>query len=160
MKDELRQLLENCIETGSEEDLKALSFLMEGVQRKINRQNKIYLDGILHMERKIDNQSCEITIPLNPTLHNNLEIVHGGITATVIDTSMGTLANYLLPDGYGAVTNQLNIHYIAPGLGEQLRCRAEIVHYGTKTIVISGEAYRSDGKKIAHATGTFFIIKK
>ncbi|MDN3014880.1 PaaI family thioesterase [Paenibacillus sp. BSR1-1] len=160
MKDELRQLLENCIETGSEEDLKALSFLMEGVQRKINRNNNIYLDGILHMEKKIDNHSCEIIIPLNSTLDNNLGIVHGGITATVIDTAMGTLANNLLPEGYGAVTNQLNIHYIAPGAGEQLRCRAEMVHQGTKTMVVSGEAYRSDGKKIAHATGTFFIIKK
>ncbi|WP_223595961.1 PaaI family thioesterase [Neobacillus bataviensis] len=160
MKDELRQLLENCIETGSEEDLKALSILMEGVQRKINRKNNIYLDGILHMEKKIDNHSCEIIIPLNPTLDNNLGIVHGGITATVIDTAMGTLANNLLPEGYGAVTNQLNIHYIAPGAGEQLRCRAEMVHQGTKTMVVSGEAYRSDGKKIAHATGTFFIIKK
>jgi len=27
-------------------------------------------------------------------------------------------------------------------------------------MVISGEAFRSDGKKIAYATGTFFIIKK
>ena len=160
MKDELRQLLESCIETGSKEDLEALSFLIEGVQRKINRKNSTYIDGLLHMERKLDNHACEITIPLNSTIHNNLNIVHGGITATVLDTAMGSLANYLLPEGYGAVTNQLNIHYIAPGIGDQLRCRAEIVHQGTKTFVISGEAYRSDGKKIAYASGTFFIIKK
>lgn len=160
MKDELRQLLETCIESGSEEDLKALSFLMEGIQRKINRYNSTYIDGILHMDRKMDNHSCEITIPLNPTLDNNLHILHGGITATVLDTAMGSLANYLLPEGFGAVTNQLNIHYIAPGIGEQLRCKAEIIHQGKKTIVISGEAYRNDGKKIAYATGTFFVIKK
>jgi uncharacterized protein (TIGR00369 family) len=112
------------------------------------------------MERILDEKTCEITIPLHQILNNNLNILHGGITATVLDTTMGSLANYLLPEGFGAVTNQLNIHYIAPGIGETIRCKAEIVHKGTKTMVISGEAYRSDGKKIAYATGTFFIISK
>lgn len=160
MKDELRRLLETCIETGSETDLNSLAYLLSGFQVKIKQKRSTYIDGILQMDRKLNEKTCEITIPLDPTLNNNLDIVHGGITATVLDTAMGSLANYLLPDGYGAVTNQLNIHYIAPGIGETLYSKAEIVHSGSKTMVISGEAYRSDGKKIAYATGTFFIIKK
>ncbi|MFJ5713434.1 PaaI family thioesterase [Neobacillus sp. NPDC093127] len=160
MKDELRQLLESCIENGSEIDLNALSCLLGAVQKKINRKQSTFIDGILQMERTMDQESCEITIPINPIINNNLNIIHGGITATVLDTAMGSLVNYLLPEGFGAVTNQLNIHYIAPGIGESLRCKAEIIHKGSKTYVISGEAFRSDGKKIAYATGTFFIIKK
>ncbi|MEH7354844.1 PaaI family thioesterase [Neobacillus drentensis] len=160
MKDELRQLLESCLETGSETDLQAIASLLDGVQRKIKRNRSTFIDGILHMERNFDQNSCEITIPITPIINNNLDIVHGGITATVLDTAMGVLANQLLPEGFGAVTNQLNIHYIAPGIGETLRCKADIVHKGSKTMVISGEAFRSDGKKIAYATGTFFIIKK
>jgi uncharacterized protein (TIGR00369 family) len=158
--DEIRQLLETCIENGSEEDLNSLAHLLEGLQRKIHKNNSTYIDGMLQMERKIDESSCEITIPLHPILNNNLNILHGGITATVLDTTMGSLANYLLPEGFGAVTNQLNIHYIAPGIGETLRCKAEVIHKGTKTMVISGEAFRDDGKKIAYATGTFFTISK
>jgi len=160
MKDELRQLLESCLETGSEKDLQAIVSLLEGVQRKIKRNRSTFIDGLLHMERSFDQNSCEITIPITPIINNDLDIVHGGITATVLDTAMGVLANQLLPEGFGAVTNQLNIHYISPGIGETLRCKADIVHKGSKTMVISGEAYRSDGKKIAYATGTFFIIKK
>ncbi|MFK9092300.1 PaaI family thioesterase [Bacillus salipaludis] len=160
MKDELRQLLESCLETGSETDLQAIASLLEGVQKKIKRNRSTFIDAILHMERSFGQNSCEITIPINPVIHNNLDIVHGGITATVLDTAMGVLANQLLPEGLGAVTNQLNIHYIAPGIGESLRCKGEIIHQGSHTMVISGEAYRSDGKKIAYATGTFFIIKK
>ena len=34
MKDELRQLLETCIENGSEEDLNSLAQLLEGFQKK------------------------------------------------------------------------------------------------------------------------------
>jgi uncharacterized protein (TIGR00369 family) len=160
MKDEIRQLLETCIENGSEADLNALAYLLNGLKQKLNQNRSTYIDGILQMDRKIDEKTCEITIPIHPILNNNLDIVHGGITATVLDTTMGSLANYILPKGFGAVTNQLNIHYIAPGIGESLHCKAEIVHKGSKTMVISGEAYRSDGKKIAYATGTFFIISK
>jgi len=160
MKDELRQLLETCIENGSEADLNSIAYLLSGLKQKINQNRSTYIDGILQMDRKFEENTCEITIPIHPILNNNLDIVHGGITATVLDTAMGSLANYYLPKGFGAVTNQLNIHYIAPGIGETLRCKAEIVHKGSKTMVISGEAYRSDGKKMAYATGTFFIISK
>lgn len=160
MKERLQQLLDSCIENGTEIDLHAIAHLLEGVQKKIINKRSTFIDGILHMERTFDHHSCEITIPINETVNNNLNILHGGITATVLDTAMGSLANYHVPEGFGAVTNQLNIHYTAPGTGDLLRCKAEIIHQGSKTMVISGEAFRSDGKKIAYATGTFFIISK
>jgi len=160
MKEDLRHLLETILQNGSEEDLEVIKQLLEGVENKIKRNRRTYIDGILHMETNFTEDSCEITIPISPVINNNLNIVHGGITATVLDTTMGVLANRLLPEGYGAVTNQLNIHYIAPGIGDALNCKAEVIHKGTKTMVISGEAFRSDGKKIAYATGTFFMIKK
>ena len=160
MKEDLRYLLETILQNGSEEDLEVIKQLLEGVENKIKRNRRTYIDGILHMETNFTEDSCEITIPISPVINNNLNIVHGGITATVLDTTMGVLANRLLPEGYGAVTNQLNIHYIASGIGEALNCKAEVIHKGTKTMVISGEAFRSDGKKIAYATGTFFMIKK
>lgn len=160
MKQELRHLLEDCIENGSETDLESIASLLRGVQQKIDKNSDTYIGHLLHMDRKMDKNTCEITIPINPIIHNNLDIVHGGITATVLDTAMGSLANYVLPEGLGAVTNQLNIHYIAPGIGDTLSCKADIIHHGTKTIVVSGTAYRNDGKKIAYATGTFFIINK
>lgn len=160
MKDQLFHLLETCIENSSEDDLQSLSFVLKGMQNKISKKNGSYIDGLLHMERKFDGESCEITIPINQVLNNNLDIVHGGITATLLDTTMGSLANFLLPEGFGAVTNQINIHYIAPGIGGELHCKAEMVHQGSKTMVVEGTVYRDDGRKIAFSTGTFFIIKK
>lgn len=158
MKDELRQLLESCIESGSETELNTIKFLLEAVKQKIEQPTSNYLRNLLQMDIKIDNQSCEVTIPLRPVYNNSLQILHGGVTATMLDSAMGILANSLLPDGFEAVTNQLNIHYIAPGFGDHLRCRAEVIHQGKQTLVIAGEAYRSDGKQIAYATGTFFMI--
>jgi uncharacterized protein (TIGR00369 family) len=162
MKNTLQQLLDKLIEKGSESDLSALAYILEGFEKKIDNKYSQYIDGLLHMERKIDQEkkTCEITVPLNDVWNNSLGIVHGGITATLLDTVMGTVINAILPEGFGAVTSQLNIHYIAPGIGETLTCKAEIIHQGSKTAVVLGEAFTADGKKIAHATGTFFIIHK
>lgn len=159
MKHKLLQLLESCLEKGSSSDIDSLTYAMEGIYKKINGEKTTFIEGLTHMERKINQQSCEITIPLNSLFDNSLGMLHGGITATILDTAMGVLANYLLPAGFKAVTNQLNIHYLSPGIGDQIRCLATIIHQGKNTFIISGEAFRDDGKKIAHATGTFFIIK-
>ncbi|HEY2420018.1 MAG TPA: PaaI family thioesterase [Neobacillus sp.] len=160
MNEQLHQLLETCIENSSETDLQALTQILQGMQNKIAGKNSTYIDGLLHMERKIDQDTCEITIPINDVLYNNLDIVHGGITATLLDTTMGSLANFHLQKGFGAVTSQMNIHYIAPGIGDKLSCKAEMIHKGSKTMVVSGSVYRGDGKKIAYSTGTFYIIQK
>ncbi|OIK14066.1 thioesterase [Bacillus sp. MUM 116] len=160
MKDKLITLLESCMENGTDADLSAIEHFLKGIQKTSNEERLSLIDKFFHTNCKLDERTCEITIPLNPALNNSFEIVHGGVTATLLDTAMGTLANYLLPEGFGAVTNQLNIHYIAPGIGPRLRCHAELIHQGKKTFVLSGEVYREDGKKIAYATGTFFVIKK
>jgi uncharacterized protein (TIGR00369 family) len=162
MKDHLQQLFNKCIEQGSDEEIRALGHVLEGIEKKIDKTILQYVDGLLHMDRVIDKEkkTCVITIPINPLINNSLDIVHGGITATLLDTAMGSLAISGLPDGYTAVTSQLNIHYIAPGIGDSLCCKAEVIHQGSKTSVISGEVYRNDGKKVAYATGTFFTIQK
>ncbi|GIN37657.1 MULTISPECIES: PaaI family thioesterase [Heyndrickxia] len=160
MKENLLALFNECLQNANEDDLKVMYQLLNGVKRKQEKVNYTFIDGILHMDRDISDQKCEITIPISALTENSLQIVHGGVTATILDTAMGTLANSLLPTGYGAVTSNLSIYYIAPGIGESLRASAEVIHKGTKTLVIEGSVHRNDGKKIAHCSGTFFIIKK
>jgi uncharacterized protein (TIGR00369 family) len=110
------------------------------------------------MEKTVDAETSYITIPINSITDNSFRIVHGGITATVMDTAMGILANQLLPEGYSAVTSNLNIHYIAPGIGEKVKASAKLIHKGSNTLVMEGSVFRDDGKQIAHGTGTFFIV--
>ncbi len=160
MEKELQHLLEECISLSSEKELKALKTVLSGVKNKLSEKNSTYIDGLLHMDRVLDNETCEITIPITSILDNTLGIVHGGFTATILDTAMGTLANKLLPEGYAAVTSQLNIHYLAPGVGDQLHCKATLIHKGRSTVVLEADVFRSDGKKIAHSSGSFFVVKK
>lgn len=160
MKDELDQLLTEYKGLAKDSDLKALSHVISGMKKKLEGHSTTFIGGILHYSKNPDESVWEITLPINPALFNSLGIVHGGITATLIDSAMGTLANSLVPEGYGAVTSQLNVHYLAPGIGESLRCQAEVAHQGKNTMVISAEVFRDDGKKAAQATGSFFIVEK
>lgn len=154
-----KRIQEIALET-SEHDLELLEQLLISFQHWTSGNNPTFISSLLHMDRKITDETCEITIPISPLLYNTLHIVHGGITATLLDTTMGVLANALVPDGYGAVTTQLNVNYIAPGIGDKMICRAKIEHKGSKTLVLSAEIHRSDGVKIAIATGSFLIIEK
>ena len=160
MKEQVENLFNECLLGASDEDLQIIKQLLEGVQRKQNNENESIIGGIFAMDREMEAGNLEISIPISPVTHNSLEIVHGGVTATLVDTAMGTLANMMLPEGYGAVTTNLNVHYLAPGVGERLSAHATIVHQGSKTIVVDGKVVSSEGKIVAHSTGSFFIFKK
>ena len=160
MEKELQQLLEECISLSNKQDLETLQVVLSGVKNKLTGKNSTFIDGLLHMERTLDLQTCELDIPITKMLDNTLGIVHGGFTATILDTAMGTLANKLLPEGFAAVTSQLNIHYLAPGIGDRLHCKATLVHKGRSTVVLEADVFRSDGKKIAHSSGSFFVVEK
>jgi uncharacterized protein (TIGR00369 family) len=157
---ELHQLLEDCLQLAGENDTKIIESILTGVKDKLKSENGTYIGHILQMKRNREVDTFELTLPLSSLVNNNLDILHGGITATVLDTAMGMMVNKVLPAGRAAVTTQLNIHYLAPGIGSQITCKAEIVHHGSKTVVMEAEVQRDDGKKIAHATGSFFIINK
>ncbi|WP_404331379.1 PaaI family thioesterase [Mesobacillus maritimus] len=156
----LNQLLEDCLQLADENDKKIIESILTGVKEKLESENGTYIGHILQMKQNHEVDTFELTLQLSSLVNNNLDILHGGITATILDTAMGTMVNRVLPEGQTAVTNQLNIHYLAPGIGSQIACKAKIVHQGSKTMVMEAEVQRDDGKKIAHATGTFFIIKK
>lgn len=160
MNRDLMELFDKCTKNATDEEITALKSLLLGFHKKQTGQNSSYIGGLLHMERHITEDECILTVPLNKIVYNPLGILHGGITATIIDSAMGTLAASMLPDGFGAVTTQLNVHYLAVGKGEYVTCRAAIDHKGTKSMVLSADVIRSDGRKIAQATGSFFIIEK
>lgn len=160
MKKDLHQLLDECISHSGEQELAALQTVLTGIKNKLDGKNSTYIDGLMHMDRRLDDQTCEIDIPITSVLDNTLGIVHGGFTATLLDTTMGTLANKLVPDGYAAVTSQLNIHFLAPGIGDKLHCKASLIHKGRSTLVLEADVFRSDGKKIAYSSGSFFVIEK
>jgi uncharacterized protein (TIGR00369 family) len=160
MQEQMHKLLDEVLAGADNDEILSIKQLLNGVKRKQNHTNESIIGGIFAMDKCSDDGNFTINIPITAVTHNSLNIVHGGVTATLVDTAMGTLANMMLPEGYGAVTTNLNVHYLAPGVGEELTASASVIHKGSKTMVVDGKVTDSTGKVVATSTGSFFIIKK
>ncbi|WP_226665877.1 PaaI family thioesterase [Metabacillus litoralis] len=159
-KEELVNTLNEITQNANQEELDVLTLLLSGLKKKQHNEKKSYIGSLLHAEGEYKDDLFSITIPNTPIIQNALNIVHGGITATLLDSAMGGLVHHILPPDKAAVTTEIKINYVAPGVGKELTCKANLIHKGNKTIVTEGKVYRDDGTLIAHSTASFFIINR
>lgn len=89
-----------------------------------------------------------------------LGILHGGVTAALLDTAMGMAAGTLAPKGHYVVTIQLNVNFIRPAWkGETLIATGEVRHSGRQTAVSFGELRTTEDALVATGTGTFMYVR-
>jgi len=105
----------------------------------------------------------EATFALTPgeSLYNPIGMVHGGVTATLLDSAMGCAVQTELPAGVGYSTLELKVNYLRPILADTgpVRCRGRVVHRGGTVATAEGRAWReADGELLAHATTTCLIL--
>lgn len=108
-----------------------------------------------------DIEEGKVTVTVEPAEfhYNPLGVVHGGLAATLFDSSLGCAVQSLLPPAHAAPTLQLSINYLRPvtiGTGK-LFCSGEVVHMGKRTATAEGRLTDSTGRLYAQATGTFII---
>jgi uncharacterized protein (TIGR00369 family) len=158
-KDKIYELLDQCIEKGTSDDLDVLYSLIESINvKQQEKAQTTYITSILKMHGELNDDKYKIRMPIQLLLNNSINIVHGGIIATLADTAMGVLVNNIIPPNKVAVTSEIKMNYIAPGSGTILECEAAIIHRGNKTYVTEARIYSDEGKLIAFSTGTFFIL--
>lgn len=102
-----------------------------------------------------------VVVTLEPAEYhyNPLGVVHGGLAATLFDSSLGCAVQSLLPPAHVAPTLQLQINYVRPitvSTGK-VYCSGEVVYMGRRSATAEGRLTDSDGKLYAHATGTFIL---
>lgn len=155
----LTDKINHYLEKASIEEVDVLASILDGLEKKQTGDVATYMAGLTKIKsRLIDDTTYEMTIPIHPLILNPLNIVHGGITATLADTAMGSLVGECLPDDKTAVTSEIKMNYLAPGIGDYLRCVAKIVHQGRKTCVTEAKVYTDQDKLAAIASGSFYII--
>jgi uncharacterized protein (TIGR00369 family) len=107
----------------------------------------------------------EATFALTPGewLYNPLGVVHGGATATLLDSAMGCAVQSELSAGVGFTTLELKANYLRP-IGVDtgpVRCRARVVHRGGTVATAEGRVWReADDELLAHATTTCLILRR
>lgn len=88
-----------------------------------------------------------------------LGLLHGGVTATLLDTAMGRAAGSCAPAAHHVVTVQMGVNFIRPAWeGETLIASGTVQHAGSKTAVVSGEIRTTDGMLVAVGSGTFMFL--
>lgn len=85
-----------------------------------------------------------------------LGLLHGGVSCSLLDTTMGLAAMTCAEDGKVIVTSQMNVHFIRPcRLGETIICTAHVKHGGRQTVVTEAELKTDTGELVALSTATY-----
>ncbi|MDR6227471.1 PaaI family thioesterase [Desmospora profundinema] len=89
-------------------------------------------------------------------LKNRYQILHGGITATFIDTAMGSTVFQEMGEQRRSVTLDLNVSFLKPAVRGWLTAETEVIKRGRTIVVLETKVKEETGKLIARAASTFF----
>lgn len=92
---------------------------------------------------------------------NPLGTVHGGWTATILDSAMACAAHATLKAGEGYTTIELKLNYVRPVMPESgtVRCEGRLIHRGGSVITTEGSLHDEAGRLLAHGTETCLILR-
>jgi uncharacterized protein (TIGR00369 family) len=87
--------------------------------------------------------------------------VHGGFSATVLDSATGAAVHTMLDPGESYSTIDLNVKMLRPvPLGIELRAKGKVIHMSRRLGISDATLTNDDGKIYAHATSTCMILRK
>lgn len=99
--------------------------------------------------------TAEMEIPVAPMHYNSAGIVHGGVFAGLLDSTMGMA---MLTKNKAGVTTSLNVNYLkGAAKGDVLRAEATVTHDGRKMIYCEGKIYNQRGDLLAAGQGAFLV---
>lgn len=96
-----------------------------------------------------------ISIEMRDDLRQPSGVLHGGVTATLIDTAMAFAVRTRLSIGEATATIDLTIHYVRPHLAGTFTCTARVVRAGKRIFTVSADVHNDEGKLIATGLSTY-----
>jgi len=110
----------------------------------------------------VEAESGRVAITLAPTgAHlNPAGTVHGGLTATLLDSCMGLAVQTMLEKGISQTTLEFKISLVRPITPETGLIRAEgtVLNAGRRIGTAQGQVSDSKGRLLAHGTTTCLIF--
>lgn len=94
-----------------------------------------------------------------PDQVNSRGDVHGGAIATLLDCAMAAACRSHNPPGFGVVTIDMTLHFIAAGRGDVIgtgKCERR----GRSISFARAEVHAEDGTLLALGTGTFKLVER
>ncbi len=103
----------------------------------------------------VETGKATVKLTVRDDLRQPYGLLHGGATASLIDTATAMAIVATLPEDEKATTIDLNVQYLRPVTDGQIHCTAKIVRAGKRIIFLSAEVVDDDGRIIATALSTY-----
>jgi acyl-CoA thioesterase len=118
----------------------------------------VRLIGMELMELEIG--KARIRLDMRDELRQPYGLLHGGATASLIDTATAFAILGNLSDGEMASTVDLTIQYLRPHTEGALVCTARVVRAGKRLLFVSAEVENEAGKLVATALSTYSKVDR
>lgn len=103
-----------------------------------------------------------VVVTLVPTSDhlNPAGTVHGGLTATLLDSCMGLAVQSMLDQGFGQTTLEFKISLVRPITPEtgEIRAEGKVLSCGRRVGTAEGRVIDDRGRLLAHGTTTCLIF--
>lgn len=99
-----------------------------------------------------------LKLKMRDELRQPYGLLHGGATASLIDTAMAFACISCLEEGEQSTTIDLTVHYLRPHTDGEVFCTAKVVRAGKRIMTVSAEVVNEQGKLIATSLSTYTRI--
>lgn len=131
--------------------------LLKQAQRVFINVPYIKLLGMELLELKSSGEAV-LRLQMRDELRQPQGVLHGGATASVIDTATAFAVISVLAENEKATTVDLTVHYLRPVTQGAIVCTAKVVRAGRRLLTVSAEVVNDEGKLIATALSTYSKI--
>lgn len=109
----------------------------------------------------LDRQAEKVQLTVSDIHSNRNDTVQGGVLATMLDMACGREVASHLDEGQTTATVSLTVTYLRPGrVGSTLTAKAETLHRGKNLVMVQGDVFDDEDRRIAHAAATFSVINR
>ena len=96
-----------------------------------------------------------VEIEMRDDLRQPSGVLHGGVTATLIDTAMAFAVRTYLTDTEPTATIDLTVHFLRPHVEGKAICTARVVRPGKRIFTVSADVHNEEGQLIATGLSTY-----
>ena len=106
----------------------------------------------------VERGKAVLRLGIRDELKQNKGIIHGGVTASLIDTAAAFVILTLLEPDQTTTTVDLTIHYLRPLVKGQAMAHARIVRGGRRLIIAAVDVFDDAGSLAATALTTYIRL--
>ena len=98
---------------------------------------------------------AKIRLKMRDELRQPYGVLHGGATASLIDTAMAFAVRTCVAEDVQTTTIDLTVHYLRPVSEGVIVCTARVVRAGKRILTVSADVVNEQGKLIATSLSTY-----